>query len=422
MPRPTTQTSPFTAETPESAVLHRQAELAALLGRLAPRDGIEGTPIEALSLIRASQPTDPLHAVHKSALCIVAQGRKQVMLGEEVYLYDAAHYLVVTVDLPIVGQVIQASKEHPYLCLRLDLEPAEVGSLLLSPGLPAPKAAPGGPREERGMFLDRTTLPLIEAALRLVRLLETPQDIPVLAPLVVREIVYRLLQSPHGERLRRSALAGGQAHRIARAIGWVKLNYAQPLRIEAMAREVGLSASALHHQFKAVTAMSPLQYQKQLRLQEARRLLLGEVTDAATAGYRVGYESSSQFSREYSRLFGAPPSRDVARLRGLMGAGRGSGVGRCRGVEALLVVVAFLIGAQRWCCYEPAASLVSMDSSHDIRQHRTQARVHFQWHFNHRESTRRTNTYLDDFIRATRTNQVTQRSRRISSMSSYLHS
>lgn len=308
-------------ENAERAFVLRQAELAERIERFAAEDGIHATAVEGLSLIRVSQPTDPIHAVHRPALCIVAQGRKQVMLADEVYLYDAAQYLVVTVDLPIVGQVIQASKKAPYLCLRLDLEPAEIGALLLSPGLPAAGAAPGGAQDERGLFLGEASLPLIEASLRLLRLLETPEDIPILAPLAVREIVYRLLRSEHGERLRRIALADTQAQRIGRAIRWVKVNYALPLRIEAMAREVGLSSSALHHQFKAVTAMSPLQYQKQLRLQEARRLMLGEVADAATAGYRVGYESSSQFSREYSRLFGAPPSRDVARLRGLMSAG-----------------------------------------------------------------------------------------------------
>jgi AraC-like DNA-binding protein len=285
------------------------------IARFAEQDGIHATAINALSLIRVSQPTDPIHAVHKPALCIVAQGRKQVMLADEVYLYDASQYLVVTLDLPIVGQVVQASRNCPYLCLRLDLEPAEVSALLLSPGLPASSAAPGSPNDERCLFLGDASLPLIEAALRLLRLLATPEDIPILAPLAMREILYRLLRSEHGERLRRIALAGSQAQRVARAISWVKLNYARPLRIEAMAREVGMSASALHHQFKAATAMSPLQYQKQLRLQEARRLMLGEVVDAATAGYRVGYESSSQFSREYSRLFGAPPQRDIGRMR-----------------------------------------------------------------------------------------------------------
>ena len=308
------QTNGAPSETESSAVEERRAELAARMERLTARDEIHATSLAGLSLIRISRPTEPIHVLHKPALCVIAQGSKQVMLADEVYRYDPARYLVISVDLPIVGQVIEASPKRPYLCFRLDLDPGEIGALLIEAGLPAPR----GEDPDRGLFLSRTSLPLIDAVLRLVRLLETPQDIPILAPLVVREILYRLLRSEQGGRLQRVAVADSQAQRVAKAIGWLKRNYAQTLRIEALARDVHMSPSALHHRFKAVTAMSPLQYQKQLRLQEARRLMLGELTDAATAAYRVGYESPSQFSREYSRLFGAPPSRDVARLRGLL--------------------------------------------------------------------------------------------------------
>jgi AraC-like DNA-binding protein len=314
------QVNATAAEEQDPEVERRLLELAALIERFTGEDGMRATAMNGLSLIRSSRPTEPLHTVYTPALCIIAQGRKQVMLAEELYFYGPGRHLVVTVDLPLVGEVIEASKERPYLCLALDLEPGDIGALLTEPGLPRPSAAPSSEAEERGLFVSRTDLPLMDAALRLVRLLETPRDIPILAPLAAREIHYRLLKSEHGARLSRIALAGSQAQRIAKAIRLVKENYAEPLRIEAIAREVHMSPSALHHQFKAVTAMSPLQYQKQLRLQEARRLMLGELVDAATAGYRVGYESPSQFSREYSRMFGAPPSRDVARLRSTMGA------------------------------------------------------------------------------------------------------
>ncbi|WP_437573264.1 AraC family transcriptional regulator [Sorangium sp. So ce887] len=308
------------AERLDREVERRLEELAALIERFAPGDGMHATVVDGVSLIRAAQPSEPIPTVYKPMLCVIAQGRKQVMLADEVYVYGPGRHLVVTVDLPLVGEVLVASRERPYLCLALDVQPSDVSALLTEPGLPRPSAAPGSEPEARGLFVSRTDLPLMDAALRLIRLLEAPQDIPILAPLAVREILYRLLQSEQGGQLLRIALAGSQAQRIAKAISLVKSNYTQPLRIEAIAREVHMSPSALHHQFKAVTAMSPLQYQKQLRLQEARRLMLGEVVDAATAGYRVGYESPSQFSREYSRLFGAPPSRDVARLRSRMGS------------------------------------------------------------------------------------------------------
>jgi AraC-like DNA-binding protein len=293
----------------------QKPQLAAAIERAAPRDGVHPTAIERMSLIRSSRPGEPLHALHQPALCIIAQGRKQVMLGDEVYLYDASHHLVVSVDLPVTGQVLQATPQAPYLCFRLDLDPGEIAALMLQAGLPAATQRSSA----RGLFLGQTCPLMLDAVLRLVRLLETPEDIPALAPLVMREILYRLLKGEHGWRLNQIATANSQAQRIARVIGWLKEHFAEPLRIEDVAREVHMSTSSLHHHFKAVTAMSPLQYQKRLRLQEARRLMLSEDVDAATAGFRVGYESPSQFSREYSRLFGVPPARDQRRLRHLQG-------------------------------------------------------------------------------------------------------
>ncbi|WP_275900340.1 AraC family transcriptional regulator [Pyxidicoccus trucidator] len=291
----------------------RLAELASMMKRLTPGDGIHATALERVVLIRSSRPGEPLRALHQPALCLIAQGAKRVMLGEEVYPYEASNHLVVSVDLPVTGQVTQATSQAPYLCFRLDLDPGEIADLLLHAKLPAsPQRSPS-----RGLFLDETTPALLDAVLRLVRLLDSPEDIPALAPLATREIVYRLLKGEHGWRLNQIATANSQAWRIARAIGWLKARFAEPLRIEDLAREVHMSTSSLHHHFKAVTAMSPLQYQKQLRLQEARRLLLSEDVDVATAGFRVGYESPSQFGREYSRLFGASPGRDSQRLRQL---------------------------------------------------------------------------------------------------------
>ncbi|MCW7537943.1 AraC family transcriptional regulator [Aquabacterium sp. A7-Y] len=286
------------------------ARLATHIERATPGDGVFATAIGRLALIRASQPNQPVHALHQPALCVVARGAKRVMLQDQVYLYDPSRYLVASVDLLVSGQVLQATPEAPYLCVRLELDPGEIAGLMLQTQAPAAPALAG-----RGLWLSRTTEPLLDAVLRLVGLLETPEDIETLAPLAIREIVYRLLKSPEGPLLAHIARADGHGQRIRNAIAWIKTHLEQPLRIETLARAVHMSPSSLHQHFKAVTAMSPLQYQKQLRLQEARRLLLSEVADAASAGHRVGYASPSQFSREYRRQFGAPPARDIERLR-----------------------------------------------------------------------------------------------------------
>ncbi|MEL1265338.1 AraC family transcriptional regulator [Pseudoxanthomonas putridarboris] len=288
-----------------------QAELASLIERFSPGDGVHATAIPSLMLARMSAPNAPMRGLQEAALCLIAQGRKQVMLGDEVYEYDATRYLVASVDLPVTGHVTAATPESPYLCFVLKLSPSAVAELVTQ----AESARTPLPPPSRGVFLEPSSPEMLEAAIRMLKLLERPQDIPLLAPLIEREILYRVLCSPQGGMLRHIGIADSQGQRVAKAIHWLRRHYDQPLRIDHIAREVHMSASALHHHFKAVTAMSPLQYQKQLRLQEARRLMLSEVMDAASAGHRVGYESPSQFSREYSRMFGAPPLRDVERLR-----------------------------------------------------------------------------------------------------------
>lgn len=282
-------------------------ELATLVEHLCPVDGSTKTAVENLYLHRSQCQTAPSHALQQPALCVVARGRKIVSLADQTFTYDPNHYLLVSVDLPTVGKVI----EGPYLGLRLDLPPALINEVMLrSPGAADPKNG-----DQPGLGVSPLTPALLGALARLLRLVDTPDDIAALAPLIQHEIVYHLLNGPQGDRLRRMARPDSAG--VVGAIRWLKDNFTEPLRIEHMARQFNMSASGLHHQFKAVTAMSPLQYQKQLRLQEARRLLLSEVADAASVSYQVGYNSPSQFSREYSRLFGQPPQRDIARLRGL---------------------------------------------------------------------------------------------------------
>jgi AraC-like DNA-binding protein len=285
-------------------------KLAAAVERRTGSDGVYETAVPALGLSRFSAPSDLVALVYEPCLCIVAQGAKEVLLEEETYRLDPARSLLVSVDLPVAARVVEASPGRPYLGVRLALDSAVVGDLLAD-GTAAPR--PGRPA--RAIAVTPVEPTLLDAAGRLVALLDAPQDVGPLSPLVLREITYRVLAGPQGARLRQIASAGAPAHRIARAVRWLKDHFAEPLRVEALARQVGLSPSAFHLHFKGVTALSPLQYQKRLRLQEARRLMLGECLDAASAAFRVGYESASQFGREYRRLFGVPPRRDVAALR-----------------------------------------------------------------------------------------------------------
>jgi AraC-like DNA-binding protein len=285
-------------------------KLAAAVERHTGADGVYETAVPALGLSRFSAPSDLVALVYQPCLCLVAQGAKEVILGEETYRLDPARFLLVSVDLPVAARVVEASPDCPYLGVRLALDPAVVGELLAD-GTAPPR--PGPPA--RAIAVTPVEPTLLDAVGRLVALLDAPQDVAPLAPLVLREITYRVLAGPQGGRLSQIASAGAPAHRIARAIRWLKDHFAEPLRVAALAGQVGLSPSAFHLHFKGVTALSPLQYQKRLRLQEARRLMLGESLDAASAAFRVGYESASQFGREYRRTFGAPPRRDVTALQ-----------------------------------------------------------------------------------------------------------
>ena len=291
-------------------VYANREELVERIGRAIRADGT-AQPLPGLHLYRHSVPLEHVYSVAEPSLCVVAQGSKEFLLDEHRYRYDPFHYLLVTVDLPYVGQVLEASKERPFLSLRLDLPPSLVSAVMVEASL----ASPPGPAEVRAIAVSPLEVDLLDAAVRLIRLLETPATAPVLLPLYTRELIYRLLLGEQGARLRHLALLGGATTRIARAIERLRHDFDQPLRIEQLARELGMSVSGLHHHFKAVTAMSPLQYQKRLRLLEARRLLLGEDLDATRAAYRVGYQDVSHFNREYKSLFGVPPMRDVHRLR-----------------------------------------------------------------------------------------------------------
>jgi AraC-like DNA-binding protein len=288
-------------------------EMVALMTRFTSGDGIHPTAIPRLSLARTGQAGEAVPAVYPPSLCVIAQGSKAVMLGDERYVYDRSRFLVASVDLPAIGTVLEAVPEKPYLCFRLELEPKEIASLLLDADA-AGSVPAGTERTARGLFVSQASPVFIESVLRLLRLLGTPEDIRALAPLAEREILYRLLKSEEGWRLRQIAAGHGQARRIAKAIEWLRTHFHEALRVEALADEANMSVSSFHAHFKSVTAMSPLQYQKQLRLQEARRLLLTDTVDAATAGHRVGYESPSQFSREYRRAFGVPPATDMRQL------------------------------------------------------------------------------------------------------------
>jgi AraC-like DNA-binding protein len=277
----------------------------------AVRDDGTIQPLQGLYLSRASTPLEPLHSVLEPSLCVIAQGSKEVLLGESRYRYDPSHYLLATVELPRVSQVLDASKQRPYLGLRLELSPALVGAVMAEPG----NSSPPGPADVRAIAVGPLDVDLLDVVVRLVRLLDSAAEARLLMPLITRELIYRLLMGAQGARLRHLALTGGYTSRMAQAVERLRRDFDQPLRIEQRASELGISVSALHHHFKAVTAMSPLQVLKQVRLQEARHLRLGEDLDAASAALRVGYQNAAHFNREYKSLFGAPPMRDVQRLR-----------------------------------------------------------------------------------------------------------
>lgn len=275
-----------------------------------PDDG-SAEPLAGLRLIRQGAPTPQEHGTSDPAFCVIAQGSKEALLGDRRYRYDPAHYLITTAELPMATRITEASRERPYLGVVLTLGPTLVGSVIVEAGHRALR------RHAVVTAIDVSTLDagLLDAVVRLVRLVDTPADAPVLAPLITHEIVYRLLTGEQGERLRQLAALRGTTHRMAEAVVRLRNAFDQPLRVEDLAREFGMSVSGFHQQFRTVTAMSPLQFQKQLRLQEARRLMLGEGLGAASASYRVGYRDASHFTREYKRLFGSPPMHDVEHLR-----------------------------------------------------------------------------------------------------------
>ena len=285
-------------------------ELIERMATAVPTDGtIEVFPDFRLS--RASSPSEPVRSVYEPSFCFVAQGKKRALLGGEIFRYDPNHYLIFTVDLPVAFQVEQASEEKPYLGFRLGLDPAVVASVAMESDIQIKK----GDASTKAMNVSSVDADLLDVIVRLVRLVETPAERKVLAPLIIKEIIYRLLIGGQGARLTHILASRGDTRRISKAIGHLREHFEQQLKMEEIARELGMSASGFYHHFKSVTSMSPLQFQKHLRLQEARRLMLGEDMDAASAGFRVGYEDPSHFSREYKRHFGAPPQGDIASLR-----------------------------------------------------------------------------------------------------------
>jgi len=268
------------------------------------------TPIRGLTLHRWEAPTEPTSYMLAPSICLIGQGRKRLFLGEDHYIYDAHRFLITSVDLPVVAQIIEASRERPYLGLTMELDLRAIAQLMLDNHVPATRS----PKIRLGIAVGELSVPLLDAFNRLLDLLEHPEDIPALAPLVQQEIFYRLLMGEQGSRLRQITSTGNHGYQIARAIDWLKENFDKAVKVEDLAGKVGLSVSAFHNHFRSMTAMSPLQFQKKMRLNEARRLMLAEHLDASSAAFEVGYESPSQFSREYSRLFGAPPMRDIKNL------------------------------------------------------------------------------------------------------------
>lgn len=305
----------------EPETLRAEANRKELKDRFAqaiPEDG-KAQPLEDLGLRRYSTSGDPIYGVSQPSLCVIAQGSKEIFLGESRYQYDPYHYLLATAELPITGQVLEASETEPFLGLVLTLDANLVSSVMVEAG----HAVPQNNASVRAIDVSPLSTGLLDAVTRLVRLLDKPDEAPVLAPMIKKEIIYRLLKGEQGERLRHIAVLNGQSHRIAEAVEHLRDHFDQSIQIERLAEELGMSTSSFYRHFKDFTGMSPLQFQKRIRLQEARRLMLGDELNASTAGYQVGYDDPSHFSREYKRLFGDPPMRDAEQLRD---AGRESAV------------------------------------------------------------------------------------------------
>jgi AraC-like DNA-binding protein len=284
-----------------------RAELARKIASHIRREGEQATDISGMSLYRRSAPTACTSATYEPRLIVFVQGQKRINLGKTTFLCDGSTFLLTSVDLPVVSQVTTATEKEPILGLLLKLEMPLVREILSLQEFHLREES----ADARGMAIGVTSVELLDACSRLVDLLDTPQDIPFLSSLIQREVIYRLLRSPQGRHLRAIATLGEQSHRTSKAVEWLRVNYAKPLRVEELAAMARMGVSTLHHQFRSLTAMSPLQYQKQLRLHVARERMLNDGLDAASAAFEVGYESASQFNREYSRFFGQPPMRDV---------------------------------------------------------------------------------------------------------------
>ncbi|MDQ0135465.1 AraC-like DNA-binding protein [Neorhizobium galegae] len=297
---------------------NRYQEIASIAARFVPDEGEYQTDVEGLVISRRSTPSAPCHGSYRPCLAMVVQGKKSVQLGSDRIDYEPGSYLLTSLDLPVTWRVVEASPELPHFCMTLAINSEKLLDLLGRINMQRPSAAAAA---QRGIVVNDATPEMSDAAVRLLRLLDSPSDIAAMAPLIEQEILYRVLIGPAGDQLVNMAIADSQGNRIARAIGWLRENFAKTLRIEELAEHVNMSASSFHHHFKSITAMTPVQYQKQLRLHEARRLMLFERLDAGTAGHRVGYQSPSQFSREYSRLYGASPARDVEALLETAAAG-----------------------------------------------------------------------------------------------------
>ncbi|EHR0757277.1 TPA: AraC family transcriptional regulator N-terminal domain-containing protein [Vibrio parahaemolyticus] len=290
-------------------------KLAKLIDRWTGNANQYDTPISGLRFSRWTTPTPPTSYTHNPSICLIAQGRKRVLLGEESFIYDANHFLISSVDLPIIANIIEASEEQPYLGLIMELDLTEISQLIVDSELAFTQAK----EAQKGIAVGELSESLLDAFVRLAELLDEGQNIKILAPIIKREIFYRLLMSEQGTRLHQIVTAGSHSHQIAKAIDWLKNNFVKPLSVGDLASYTGMSKSSFYTHFRSMTSMTPLQFQKKLRLSEARRLMLTENLDAMAATFKVGYESPSQFSREYSRLFGAPPSKDIKSLRENLG-------------------------------------------------------------------------------------------------------
>lgn len=296
--------------TTDELTTSRHALAERIIRWTANNDRLE-TAIPGLGLRRYEDPTEPANYLHDPSVCLVVQGAKRVLLGNEEFVYDANHFLITSVGLPVVAHVTEASKDAPLLGLIMKLDLRVVSQLLVDGDLPVHRVQ----QSPRGMAVSEVSPALLNAFIRLIDLLEEPTDIPILAPLLQREIVYRLLVGGQGMHLRQIATTGSHGHLVTKALDWLRENFSKPLRVEELASRAGMSPSTFHHHFRSMTAMSPLQFQKWMRLHEARRLMLSKNQDATTAAFMVGYESPSQFSREYKRQFGAPPLRDIKNLQ-----------------------------------------------------------------------------------------------------------